>query len=72
MNAVVPARSTAGGPSPEPAGVGTADLVAGQQRTGGARSLTRRMIVVAMVWISILLFAGGFALDRVQIGRAHV
>jgi signal transduction histidine kinase len=28
-------------------------------------SLTRRMIVVAAVWISILLFAGGFALDRV-------
>jgi len=28
-------------------------------------SLTRRMIVIATVWISILLFAGGFALDRV-------
>jgi signal transduction histidine kinase len=32
---------------------------------GGTGSLTRRMIVVAAVWISILLFAGGFALDRV-------
>ena len=28
-------------------------------------SLTRRMIVVAAIWISILLAAGGFALDRV-------
>ncbi|GLR48075.1 sensor histidine kinase [Sphingomonas astaxanthinifaciens DSM 22298] len=64
MNAALPARSTPGGPSPEPAGAGAADAVAGQ-RGGGTRSLTRRMIVVAMVWISILLFAGGFALDRV-------
>ena len=31
-------------------------------------SLTRRMIVIATVWISILLFAGGFALDRVLTG----
>jgi signal transduction histidine kinase len=31
----------------------------------GTGSLTRRMIVVAAVWISILLFAGGLALDRV-------
>jgi len=30
-----------------------------------AGSLTRRMIVVAAVWISILLGVGGFALDRV-------
>jgi len=28
-------------------------------------SLTRRMIVVAALWISILLLSGGFALDRV-------
>ncbi len=30
-----------------------------------ARSLTRRMIVVAALWITLLLLAGGFALDRV-------
>ena len=29
-------------------------------------SLTRRMIVVAALWISLLLLAGGFALERVQ------
>jgi signal transduction histidine kinase len=29
-------------------------------------SLTRRMIVVAALWITLLLLAGGFALDRVQ------
>jgi signal transduction histidine kinase len=38
------------------------------RRTRGTGSLTRRMIVVATVWISILLFAGGFALDRVLTG----
>ena len=32
----------------------------------GIGSLTRRMIVVAALWISLLLLAGGFALDRVQ------
>jgi signal transduction histidine kinase len=32
---------------------------------GSTGSLTRRMIVVAAIWISVLLFAGGFALDRV-------
>ena len=32
-------------------------------RRGG--SLTRRMIVVSAVWISVLLLIGGFALDRV-------
>ena len=31
----------------------------------GTGSLTRRMIVVAGLWISILLLVGGFALDRV-------
>ena len=34
-----------------------------RERRGG--SLTRRMIVVAGVWISLLLLIGGFALDRV-------
>ena len=31
----------------------------------GIRSLSRRMIVVAALWITALLLAGGFALDRV-------
>ena len=31
----------------------------------GAGSLTRRMIVVAGIWIAVLLGVGGFALDRV-------
>jgi signal transduction histidine kinase len=35
-----------------------------KRRTIG--SLTRRMIVVAALWISLLLLAGGFALERVQ------
>lgn len=34
-------------------------------RDGGTGSLTRRMTVVAAIWISVLLFAGGFALNRV-------
>lgn len=34
-------------------------------RKRGTGALTRRMIVVAAVWISILLAVGGFALDRV-------
>jgi signal transduction histidine kinase len=34
-----------------------------RERRGG--SLTRRMIVVSSVWISVLLLIGGFALDRV-------
>lgn len=38
----------------------------GTERYSG--SLTRRMIVIATIWISILLFAGGFALDRVLTG----
>ena len=40
----------------------------GPARTRGTGSLTQRMIVVATIWISILLFAGGFALDRVLTG----
>src|SRR3546814_1940195 len=31
----------------------------------GTGSLTRRMIVVAAIWIAVLLSVGGFALDRV-------
>ena len=34
-----------------------------RERRGG--SLTRRMIVVAAVWVGVLLLFGGFALDRV-------
>jgi hypothetical protein len=34
-----------------------------RERRGG--SLTRRMIVVSAIWISVLLLIGGFALDRV-------
>jgi len=34
-----------------------------RERRGG--SLTRRMIVVAALWISVLLLLGGYALDRV-------
>ena len=47
-----------------PAKAGTSGEVSAG-RPPGTGSLTRRMIVVAAVWISILLFAGGFALDRV-------
>ncbi len=35
---------------------------AGKRRTG---SLTRRMIVVAAIWIAVLLGVGGYALDRI-------
>jgi signal transduction histidine kinase len=37
------------------------------RRTAGRRtgSLTRRMIVVAGIWIAVLLSGGGFALDRI-------
>ncbi|HYC64963.1 MAG TPA: ATP-binding protein [Reyranellaceae bacterium] len=41
----------------------SSDGVKVRERRGG--SLTRRMIVVAAVWISLLLLIGGYALDRV-------
>ena len=41
----------------------TGEAVKVRERRSG--SLTRRMIVVAALWISLLLLAGGFALDRV-------
>lgn len=44
---------------------GTSDERKDTPRKRGTGALTRRMIVVAAVWISILLFAGGFALNRV-------
>jgi signal transduction histidine kinase len=34
-----------------------------------ARSLTRRLIGIAAIWIAVLLLAGGFALDRVLAGQ---
>jgi signal transduction histidine kinase len=48
-----------------PAPTGTAGRGAPRVSKHGTGSLTRRMIVVAAVWISILLFSGAFALDRV-------
>ena len=36
-----------------------------RRRVARIGSLTRRMIVVAALWITLLLLAGGFALDRV-------
>ena len=36
-----------------------------RSRQRGTGSLTRRMIVVAAIWIAVLLSVGGFALDRV-------
>ena len=41
----------------------TEQAVRVRERRGG--SLTRRMIVVAAIWIGMLLLIGGFALDRV-------
>ena len=41
----------------------TGQAVKVRERRGG--SLTRRMIVVAAIWISVLLLLGGYALDRV-------
>jgi signal transduction histidine kinase len=39
-----------------------------RSRQRGTGSLTRRMIVVAAIWIAVLLSVGGFALDRVLAG----
>lgn len=39
--------------------------VSNKGRRASVGSLTRRMIVVAALWITALLFLGGFALDRV-------
>lgn len=51
MEHVVPAK-----------GVPAAGTAGGRKR--GTGSLTRRMIVIAAIWISILLAVGGFALNR--------
>lgn len=54
-------------PAPEPAGViEPAAPPAARRRTTG--SLSRRMIVIAGLWISLLLLGGGMALDRVLTG----
>ena len=34
----------------------------------GTGSLSRRMIIIAAGWITLLLIAGGLALDRVLVG----
>ncbi|RZL53816.1 MAG: histidine kinase, partial [Sphingomonas sp.] len=36
-----------------------------RQRAVTTGSLSRRMILIAAAWIGLLLFGGGFALDRV-------
>ena len=36
-----------------------------RRKSGSTGSLTRRMIVVAAIWIAVLLSVGGFALDRI-------
>lgn len=51
-----------------PALAAGSEAPAGKTRVRGTGSLTRRMIVVAALWISVLLLAGGFALDRVLTG----
>ena len=61
MNAPVPAAPVAAGAAPAPA----PDAVARARLKRSTGSLTRRMIVVATVWITILLAGGGLALDRV-------
>ena len=50
-------------PEAAPAGTAAADLPPAKM-AHGIGSLTRRMIVVAALWITLLLFLGGFALDR--------
>lgn len=60
------AAAVAGGD--KPAAFGTAatdDAAATGKKVRGTGSLTRRMIVVAGLWITVLLLVGGFALDRV-------
>ena len=48
-----------------PAVAADSDAPAGKVKARGTGSLTRRMIVVAGFWITVLLLAGAFALDRV-------
>ncbi len=58
-------------PSPGALAAGSGETPAAAAKVArprGTGSLTQRMIVIATVWISILLFAGGFALDRVLTG----
>jgi signal transduction histidine kinase len=50
----------------EPSARGSEETPTLRRRTTG--SLGRRMIVIATLWISLLLFGGGMALDRVLAG----
>ena len=52
--------------APVTAAVDEAAAVAPKRKRATIGSLTRRMIVVAALWITLLLLAGGFALERVQ------
>ena len=52
--------------APVTAAVGDDSAVTPTDKRSGIGSLTRRMIVVAALWITLLLLSGGFALDRVQ------
>ena len=64
MNIEAPAP--AGGTDPgHPEALAGSQAPAGPVKARGTGALTRRMIVVAALWITILLLAGGFALDRV-------
>jgi len=53
-------------PAPVTAAVDGQAAVTPTRKGSGIGSLTRRMIVVAALWITLLLLIGGFALDRVQ------
>ncbi|MGI4732329.1 MAG: sensor histidine kinase [Janthinobacterium lividum] len=48
--------------------VASASPVAIPARTRTTGSLSRRMILIAAVWITVLLAGGGYALDRVLVG----
>jgi len=62
----IEAPAPAGGTDPgHPEALAGSQTPAGTVKARGTGALTRRMIVVAALWITILLLAGGFALDRV-------
>ena len=64
MNFEAPAPA-GGADAGNPAALAGNDASAGKAKVRGTGSLTRRMIVVAALWITVLLLAGAFALDRV-------
>ncbi len=51
--------------APAPAEASAGAATGPRARGGGTGSLSRRMILIAAVWISLLLAGGGIALDRV-------